>query len=84
MTAAILAYTPFIEPLNLALEWWYLLLIPLSFGISVIYKALRVVDFESYWRQVIALTLQIVIAMVGLALALVFLVLWVIPRLPVP
>jgi hypothetical protein len=78
-----LAYIPFIEPLNIVHTWWYLLLIPLAFGISVIYKALRVLEFETFWRQVVVMTAQVVAAMIALALALVFLVEWLIPRLPV-
>lgn len=79
---SILAYIPFIHPLNCFHEWWYLLLLPLSFGISVIYKAIRMPTLIHYWRQVALMTAQIVLAMIGLALALVVIIVWVIPRLP--
>ena len=36
-----IAYTPFIDPINGVHGWWYLLLVPLCFGISVIYRALK-------------------------------------------
>ena len=79
-----LAFIPFLEPLHALNDWWYLLMIPLAFGIAVIYKALRVVDLRDYWRQVGIMTSQIILAMIGLAVALVILVQWIIPILPVP
>jgi hypothetical protein len=66
--APALAYRPFIDPLNLHDAWWALL-IPLSLGISIAYKAVRVRDMDTYWRQVIIMTIQIVVAMVLLAVA---------------
>jgi hypothetical protein len=78
-----LAYIPFITPIHALLSWWYLLLIPLAFGISVIYKALRVGDLSRFWPQVFVMTVQIVVGMIALAAALMFLVLWLVPRLPV-
>lgn len=79
----LLAYIPFIDPIHTVHTWWWLLLVPLAFGISVIYKALRVTSFRRFWVHVIGMTIQIIIAMLGLAFALVFLVEWLIPRLPV-
>lgn len=83
MMATLLAYIPFVTPINLFLSWWYLLLIPLSFGIAVIYKAMRVYDLNTYWRQVSVMTAQIILAMIGLALCLVVLVQVIVPMLPV-
>lgn len=62
----LVAYTPFIDPIN-AHSTWYLLLIPLAVGISVVYKAVRVGDLRYYPRQVLAMTGQIVGVMVLLA-----------------
>jgi len=80
--SGMLAYIPFVHPLTIFHEWWYLLLLPLAFGISVIYKAIRLNSLENYWRQVAAMTTQIVLAMIGLAIALAILIVAVIPRLP--
>jgi len=77
-----LAYIPFVHPLNLFHEWWYLLLIPLSFGISVAYKAVRMESLEGFWGQVALMTTQIVLAMIALAVCLVLLVVVLIPRIP--
>jgi hypothetical protein len=77
-----LAYIPFVHPLTLVHQWWYLLLVPLSFGISVIYKALRMHTLDDYWRQVTIMTAQIVLAMIGLAIGLVIFVTVLIPLIP--
>ncbi len=78
-----IAYIPFLDPINAFHEWWFVLLIPLSFGISVIYRALKLQSLENYWRRVISMTAQIVLFMLGLGIALVILVLQIIPRLPI-
>jgi hypothetical protein len=78
-----LSYIPFLDPLHFFQDWWYLLLIPLSFGISVIYKALRMPRLRRFWREVALMTTQIVLAMVGLAILLIVVVQVLIPVLPV-
>jgi hypothetical protein len=79
----VLAYIPFVHPINFFHEWWYLLLAPLAFGISVIYKAVRLPSLEFFWRSVVVMTLQIVLAMIGLAIALAMLVQFVVPMMRV-
>ncbi len=79
----LVAYIPFLDPIQGAHVWWYLLLVPLAFGVSVIYRALRMPRLDRYWRSVWMMTMQIVLAMVGLAVALVVLVDVVIPWLRV-
>jgi hypothetical protein len=76
----LLGYIPFVHPINAVHEWWLLLLVPLAFGISVTYKAVRMKTLEEYWRQVLVMTVQIVLAMIGLAIA-VTLIVWIIPLL---
>jgi hypothetical protein len=83
MLSSMLSYIPFVYPINAFHAWWYLLLIPLSFGIAVIYKALRVHDLNSFWREVIIMAIQIVLAMIALAIGLVILVQVIVPMLPV-
>jgi hypothetical protein len=75
----LLAYIPFVHPLNIFHQWWYVLLIPLSFGISVVYKAVRLSTLEQFWREVAIMTAQVVLAMIGLAIGLVILVTVLIP-----
>ncbi|TVQ57736.1 MAG: hypothetical protein EA377_00630 [Phycisphaerales bacterium] len=83
MFPLLLGYLPFVVPLHFFNTWWYVLLVPLAFGIAVIYKATRLARLEDFWRQVIIMTTQIILAMIGLAIALTVLVQLVIPRLPV-
>jgi cell division protein FtsW (lipid II flippase) len=78
-----LSFIPFFHPLAAAQQWWYVLLVPLAFGISVVYKAVRMRTLDGYWKQVAMMTAQVVFAMVGLAVCLVILVQVIIPRLPV-
>ena len=56
---------------------------PLAFGISVIYKALRMQSLQGFWRHVTVMTTQIVVAMIALAVALTVFVIFVVPMLPV-
>ncbi|MGA1016913.1 MAG: hypothetical protein ACO3YY_02825 [Phycisphaerales bacterium] len=82
MIATTLAYLPFLEPLPGVERIWMLMLLPLALGISVIYKAMKVADLERYWRSVGVMTVQIVLAMTGLAVLLAILVQVVVPMLP--
>jgi hypothetical protein len=77
-----LAYIPFLHPVAAVNDWWYLLLPVLSFGIAVVYKALRVYTFEAFWRETFVLTFQIVGAMIALAIALAIFIVFIIPMLP--
>ena len=60
-----LAYTPFIDPIDLHTVW-FLLLIPLGLLIAMAYKAVRVPDMADYWRQTIKFAIQIVGGIIGL------------------
>lgn len=63
-----LPWRPFIDPLNIH-QHWYWLLIPMAFGVSVAYKAVRLQSLDRYWAQVMFMTAQIVVAMMLLGLA---------------
>lgn len=65
---ALLAWRPFIDPINVH-ETWFLLLVPLALGISVVYKAIRVKTMDRYWFNVLLMTSQVVVGMIGLAIA---------------
>ncbi len=56
-------WRPFLDPIDLHRQW-FLLLIPLAFGISLTYRAVRVATFEKYWLKVLILTFQVVLAMI--------------------
>ncbi|MDQ7012971.1 MAG: hypothetical protein Q9O74_03635 [Planctomycetota bacterium] len=67
-SVGVLAWRPFFDPLDLHRQW-FLLLIPLAFGIAVTYRAVRVNTFERYWLKTVILTVQIVLAMILLGTA---------------
>jgi hypothetical protein len=79
-----MAWTPFLEPLNAMQSVWYLLLIPMAFGIAVVYRALREPSYNTYWRAVVIMTLQVVFGIAAIAIALGVFVQWVIPLLNQP
>ncbi|MBK7406533.1 MAG: hypothetical protein IPJ41_18540 [Phycisphaerales bacterium] len=64
----VVAWRPFLDPLNLH-AWWWMLLVPLSFGIAVTYRATRVATFEGFWLKAVILTVQIVLSMFLLGIA---------------
>lgn len=67
-SAATLAWRPFLDPLNVHDSWWWFL-IPMAFGISVVYRAARLPTMDHYWRRVLGMTFQIVMGMILLAIA---------------
>lgn len=73
LTSSPFSYRPFLDPIELH-GHWYLLLIPLAFGVSMAYKAVRVKVMDHYWRNVLAMTVQVVLGMLLLGLASYFLV----------
>jgi hypothetical protein len=79
----LLAYIPFLDPLAVFHDWWFVLLIPLAFGISVIYKAMRVPDLGDFWRQVAVMTTLIVLAMIAGGILLAIFIRVIIPLVPV-
>lgn len=73
-----LAYTPFIDPIDFH-DWWFTLLVPISFFVSVAYKAVRVPDMDTFWRQVLVMTVQVVLAMIALGVAAYLMIVHVVP-----
>ena len=69
---------------RLSHQHWLWLLIPLIFGIAMMYKAVRVESMEDggYWRQVGLMTLQILGVFIGLGVGFLILVQFLVPMLP--
>lgn len=68
-----LAFTPFLQPLKV---WhaWPVLLLPLCFGVSLVYKCVRVESMRRVPVEALKTTLWIVAGMVAAAAALMVLV----------
>ena len=77
-----LAWIPFLEPMPSIGAWWPIFLIPLSIGISMIYKALRLPTLRNYAMGVAVMSFQIILAMAVLAVALFLVVQFLIPTIP--
>ena len=70
MMTNLIAWIPFVQPMPSPGSWWPLFLIPLSIGISMVYKAVRLERLDRYPREVLIMTGQIIGAMVILAVVL--------------
>ncbi|QNN23019.1 hypothetical protein HED60_12320 [Planctomycetales bacterium ZRK34] len=64
-----LAWRPFLDPLDFH-ELWYLLLPPLVFGISLVYKALKLPTLERIWLDTTRLAAYILVLISLAAVAL--------------
>lgn len=74
----LLAYRPFLDPLPLD-DVWFLLVVPLSLGVALVYRAVRAADQPAFYRSVMVMTLQTVAAMIGLGIGFFTLVEFVLP-----
>ncbi len=68
MIAFTLAWRPFIDPIN-AHAWWFLLILPVALLVSLSWKSVRIDDIRRLPRPVIVMTVQVILAMLGLGLA---------------
>jgi hypothetical protein len=74
----IAAWRPFLDPLDLQRSWFWLIL-PLAFLVSMTYKAVRVETLRGYWRQVVIMTTQLIIAIIAMGAAAFVVVEYVLP-----
>lgn len=83
---AALAYVPFLDPLPGVTQFWWVLVVPLAFGVAMSWKAVRGPSLArglgSYWKAVVTMAVQVVLTVVGIAAGLFILVQWLLPRLP--
>jgi len=83
--AAVLGWIPILEPLPLTGGQWWLTILPLALGIAVVYKAVRTPSLDETWgpylRGAGAMTIQILLLILGLAVGLHIVVTWVVPTL---
>jgi hypothetical protein len=80
----VLAYRPFIDPIDELFDahrWWFFFLIPMAFLISLAYKAVRVSDFQGFWRSVVVMAVQVVVAIIALGAASFLVIQFLIPRI---
>ncbi len=84
--SSFLAYTPFLDPLPGVTHFWWALVVPLAFGVAMSWKAVRGPSLANglagYWKAVVTMVTQVLLAVVGIAAGLFILVQLVLPRLP--
>jgi len=78
----LLAWTPFLQPITGAAHGWWLLVVPMCAGISILWKAIRLRSLDRYWLEVAFMSGQLLAGMVALAAGLMVLVRVVLPLLP--
>lgn len=78
-----LAWKPFLQPAPGVEHWWWALVIPTAVGVALAYKSTRTRELALLPRDVMRMSVQIVLAMIGIALFLYLLVIVLLPRLPV-
>jgi hypothetical protein len=70
MTSFLLAYRPFIDPLRGGWNYWYLFLLPLSFLVALVYKAVRLDDLSRLLGQTLAACGKLLAVFIGCAILL--------------
>lgn len=69
-SALIIGWTPLLQPLPGVQQHWLWLLPVLIVGIAMMYKAIRVERVERWWREVMMMTIQVMLAFAGFAIGL--------------
>lgn len=81
---SVIAYIPFVDPID-AHRWWFMLLIPMAVGVSMVYKAVRMRSLDRYWRHVVTMSATIIIGIILLGAGTYVLIEWIVPRIaPMP
>ncbi len=80
--AQVLAWTPLLQPAPGAEHWWWMLVVPMAVGIAMSYKAIRTKDLRDWPRDVLRMSVQVLVAVVGIAVGLYLLVIVLLPHLP--
>jgi len=79
------SFTPFLDPVSIAFprlhDSWWLTLLPIAFFVSMAYKGVRLHSLDHFWKQVIMMTLQIILAMIALAVGIYLVIELVVPFL---
>lgn len=79
--SALLAWLPFLQPMTALGNAWWLLMLPLVFGVAVVHRAVQDPNMDGYWARVLRLTVKANAVLGSLALAVYLFVYFVIPLL---
>ncbi len=67
---SLLAYTPFLQPIPGIWDYWIWLLLPLCFGVSVVYKSIKCRNMKAVPLQALLITIYILLSMAAAGAAL--------------
>lgn len=67
-TSLFLAWRPFLDPID-AHSWWFLLIFPVALLVSLAWKSIRIDNIRRLPRATAIMTVQVVLAMLGLGFA---------------
>ena len=76
-----IGWIPFLQPAGSLGTLWWLLMIPLIFGISIAYRATHDASIDQFWTRVFVFVTKSTLAMGSLALVMYLFVYWIIPIL---
>ena len=76
-----IGWIPFLQPAGSLGNLWWLLMIPLIFGISIAYRATHDASIDQFWIRVFVFVTKSTLAMGSLALVMYLFVYWIIPIL---
>lgn len=79
--SALIAWVPFLQPITALGNAWWLLMVPLVFGVAVVHRAVQDQSMDGYWGRVIRLTVKANAVLGSLALAIYLFVYFIIPLL---
>lgn len=77
----LVAWIPFLQPLTGLHSAWHLLAIPLVIGVSMVYKGVRLPEHDAWTRAWCIMTVQVLLALIALGVAVALLVRGVLPVL---
>lgn len=76
-----LAWIPFLQPMTGLGNWWWVLMVPLVFGVAMVHRAVQDATTDGYWGRVVHLTVKANLVLGGLALTVYLFVYLAIPLL---
>lgn len=79
--SALVAWVPFLQPITALGNAWWLLMVPLVFGVAVVHRAVQDQSMDGFWGRVIRLTVKANAVLGSLALAIYLFVYFIIPLL---
>ncbi|MDA1007614.1 MAG: hypothetical protein O2800_01230 [Planctomycetota bacterium] len=79
----ILGWIPFLQPLDILGGGWWILIVPLVFGIAMVHRSVRCMSLSRYWGEVVSMTATSLAVMALLAIGIWAVLEFALPAIPV-